>query len=126
MRKTVAGLVAVTTILALAGYAWSNNRTTDPIGVAVSPQTLVLSKDQGGAVTVHTAIPLSQVDPVGLALSGVPADAVWADDRGNLVCRFSETAIEAIVSPPRAVLTLVGNRIDGSVFSGSDSVRVIR
>jgi hypothetical protein len=119
--------VAVVAVLALglASQVFSNGRTTDPIGVAVSPQTLILSLDQGGAVTVHTAVPFSTVDRGSLTLNGVPADATWADNRGNVVARFSETAIEALVAPPSATLTLCGSLTSGDTFSGSDTVRVI-
>ncbi len=124
MRKATAYGAVAAFVLVLAGQVLSNSRTDDSLGIAVSPQTLILSLDQGGAVTVHTAIRYSDVNTGGLTLNNVPADSTWADDRGNLVARFSERAVEAIVAPPSAVLTLEGAMTDGSPFAGSDSVRV--
>lgn len=125
MRRSVIVLTALACTTGLIGQAFSNSRTDDALGIAVSPQTLILSLDQGGAVTVHTAIKLSAVDAGSLTLNGIPAGSVWADSRGNVVARFSETAVEAIVAPPGAVLTLEGLMKDGTAFSGSDEVRVI-
>jgi len=126
MRRRFALLTALTCMLGLIGQVFSNSRTDDPLGIAVSPQTLILSVDQGGAVTVHTAIPFAGVNTDALALNGMPAEASWPDSCGNLVARFSEQEIEARVAPPVAVLTLEGQRADGTPFAGSDEVRVIK
>ncbi len=125
MRSKLA-VAATVCALVIVGQVWSNSRTEDPLGVAVSPQTLILSLDQGGAVTVHTAIRFSAVDGSSLTLTGVAADGVWADSRGNLVARFSEAEVEALVAPPSAVLTLEGMMKDATAFAGSDVVRVIQ
>ena len=127
MRKSLGVVLGAVAALGLASQVLSNSRTTDPLGIAVSPQTLILSLDQGGAVTVHTAVKFSTVDTESLKLNGVPADAAWADSRGNVVARFNEAAVEALVAPPAAVLTLCGTYTngDGGMFSGSDVVRVI-
>ncbi len=125
MRKGLICALTVALAVSLTNQAFSNARTDDPLGVAVSPQTLILSLDQGGAVTVHTLIRLTAVNTESLTLNGVPADAAWADSRGNLVARFSESEIEAIVAPPSAVLTLKGVMNDGTAFAGWDEVRVI-
>jgi len=113
----------------VVSQVWSNSRTEDPLGIAVSPQNLILSQDQGGAVTVHTAIPYADVVPTSLLLGdlqgAVAATGTWADSRGNLVARFNEAEIEAMVAPPSAVLTLSGVMTDGTEFAGSDVVRVI-
>lgn len=97
----------------IAGEVWSNSRTEDALGVAISPRMLILGKDQGGAVTVHTQIPYINVDTSSFTLDGIPSDSVWYDDCGNIVARFSESAVEAAVSPPSAVLTLEGLMLDG-------------
>jgi len=125
MSRHIITAFAVCLALGLfADQALSNARTDDPLGVAVSPQNLLLSSDQGGAVTVHTSIPYGSVDCASLTLSGVPVVFTKADDCGNLVARFSETAVKAIVSPPEAVLTLSGILKTGEAFSGSDTVQV--
>ncbi len=125
MRRGFVLLTALVCTLGLISQVFSNNRTDDPLGIAVSPQTLILSMNQGGAVTVHTAVPFSAVDTSSLTLNGVAAEAAWADNCGNLVARFDEAEIEALVAPPGAVLTLEGVMKDGDTFAGSDEVRVI-
>ncbi len=124
MRRVMVSLLAVVVVLGAISTAWSNSRTDDPLGVAVSPQMLILGMDQGGAVTVHTAIKYSQVEAGSVTLNGLAAESTWADSCGNLVARFSETAVEALVAPPSAVLTLEGVMVDGTAFAGSDTVRV--
>lgn len=104
--------------------AFSNARTEDPLGIAVSPQTFLLSATQG-SVSVHTAIGYSTVDLESLALNGVAPTSTKADSRGNLVAKFDEAEIEALVEPPTADLTLTGLLKDGTAFSGTDRVRVI-
>lgn len=99
-------------------------RSTDPLGVAVSPQKLLLGTMQTGSVKVHTDIPIGLVDRSSLALNGVPATGSYADSLGQIVVVFDEAAIKAIVSPPSTVLTLTGRYTTGESFSGSDTVMV--
>lgn len=124
MRKSFF-LIGLTLIILLSTVAaFSGNRSTDPLGIAVSPHTLILNFEQG-AVSVHTDIPYSTVNKSSLALNGVPVWWTKADDRGCLVAFFHEDAIKAIVSPPSATLTLTGSTVGGTSFSGSDTVSVI-
>lgn len=111
-------------LLGAMGIAGSGERTTDPLGIAVSPQTLILNSDQGGRVTVHTDISARLVDRTSLALNGIPATGTGVDACGQIVGFFAEDAIEAMVSPPSAVLTLTGLYLTGEPFEGSDTVRV--
>lgn len=124
MKKAFFGasLLALLLLTAVAGF--SGDRSDDPLGVAVSPQNLILNWDQGGAVVVHTDIPYGAVDCSSLELSGVPVWWTKADDRGCLVAFFHEAEVEAIVSPPAAVLTLTGCDVYGEEFVGSDTVMV--
>ena len=121
-------LIVVTCLISLglfAGEALCGARTDDLLGVAVSPQTFILSLDQGGAVTVHTAIPYTTVDCSSLKLNGVAVSWTHVDSRGNVVGEFNEEAVKAIVAPPEALMTLTGTLRTGESFSGSDTVRVI-
>jgi hypothetical protein len=95
------------------------------VSVTVSPSTIVLGLDKGAAVTVHTDIPAGIVDGASVALSGVPAYLTKADACGNLVGKFRQEDIEAIVAPPAATLVLTGVTRDGVPLAGSDDVRVI-
>ncbi len=100
-------------------------RTEDPLGVAVSPQTFILSKDQGGAVTVHTDIPYSSVIAASMCLNGIAVSSCHVDSLGHIVGEFNEEAVKAIVTEPETVLTLTGTYKTGETFAGSDTVRVI-
>lgn len=125
-RRVIAGAgVLLLGMAILAGPAFSGERSDDPLGVAVSPQMLILGAEQG-SISVHTSIPFSAVDKTkSVTLNGVDAIYLKADDCGNLVGKYDEAAIKAIVAPPSAVMTLVGTYTDGTVFSGSDTVRVM-
>ncbi len=119
-------VIALCLVLVAATAVISGNRSDDPLGVAVSPQTLLLGSAQGGSVVVHTdGLPYSSVDPKSVTLNGIAATATKADLCGDLVAYFSESAVKAIVSPPSATLTLSGSKLDGTTFSGSDSVKVV-
>ena len=125
MYKPIAFICALCLVLAVTFAAFCGARTDDPLGIAISPQTLILNSVRGDRVTVHTDIKLSTVDTSSLALNGIPASGAWADATGCLVAGFDEAAVEAIVAPPNATLTLTGLYKDGAGFSGSDEVRVI-
>ena len=103
-----------------------NDPTSDDF-VIISPSTLVL-KSQGWTLTVHVAIPYSQVDVSTVRLEGVTPFSTFADDRGDLVCKFLREDIIALVSPvdepTERELTLSGNDIEGEEFSGSDTITI--
>jgi hypothetical protein len=116
------GMAAV--LMALVASSFGGARSTDPLGVAVSPQKLLLSTVQTGSVKVHTDIPIGLVDRSSLALNGVFATGSYADSLGQIVVVFDEADIKAIVSAPSTVLTLTGLYTTGEPFSGSDTVMV--
>lgn len=122
-KPRIAGL-ALFGLVFIAPLATGNQRTDDPLGIAVSPQSLRLDNVQAGTVKVHTSIPLCLVNPLMLELNGVPAIGAYADSLGQLVAVFDEGEIKAIVSPPFAELTLTGEYVTGDEFAGSDVVTV--
>ena len=93
------------------------------IDVKVSPHVIAL-RSLATCVTVHTDIPLGQVDRQSVALNGVLPTLTKADLQGNLVAKFAAKDIKDIVAPPSVVLTLTGLTIDGLPFAGSDNVQV--
>ncbi|MBU0677594.1 MAG: hypothetical protein KJ626_05710 [Verrucomicrobia bacterium] len=95
-----------------------------PLTIQVSPQALVLD-GPGVWVTVHTDIPLSYVDGDTVELNGIAADSVYADAQGNLVAKFDQAVIEAIVEVPSATLVLTGLTDDGVPFVGADVIVVM-
>ena len=93
------------------------------VSVKISPAALVLGVE-GTWVTVHTNVPFTSADRTSLLLDGVPAALAFADDRGYLVVKFAQGAIEAIVTPPEASLTLTGQFTNGTPFFGTDTILV--
>jgi len=122
-NRLMAGLIMFG-LVSTSLLAMGNDRTDDPLGIAVSPQVLLLGKVQTGTVKVHTYIPLFVVNPLSLELNGVPAIGAYADALGQLVAVFAEEEIKSIVAPPFAELTLTGEYVTGEPFAGSDDVGV--
>ena len=124
MTKRLVPAFALVLIIGLSVGA----STTQPIDIAVSPQSVNL-QFQGEWVTVHANILFSLVVPDSVALDGFPADIEKYDDRGYLVAKFKMTKMEdyhrGFLDEGRATLTLTGATIGGGSFSGSDTVRVI-
>jgi len=120
-------LVALCLVFVCATVLIAGGRSDDPIGVAVSPQTLLLGSSQGGHVVVHTdGLPFTVVVGSTVTLNGIKAKSVGSDLCGDLVAYFDEDEIKAIVAPPSVVMTLEGLKTDGTAFSGSDTVKVIQ
>ena len=126
MREILSAVGTMTLLICLfAAIAHSERLDPSWSSISISPHTLIIGHDQGG-VTVHTNIPYGAVDlSQEITLGGVPAVYVKSDLRGNLVGKFSEAEIEAIVEPPEALLFLEGYLKDGEPFAGSDIVQVI-
>jgi hypothetical protein len=97
------------------------NRT---VNIEIAPKTLLLGSTQGGEVTVHAEIAYSAVDHASLTLGGIAVSWTKSDSRGELVAKFDEGAVKAIVTPPAATLELAGFTADGEYFSGSAVVAV--
>jgi len=123
MRQILVAAIVIG-MLANAPGALAGARSDDPLGIAVSPHTLVLGADQSGTVLVHTDIPLSTVAVDTLELNGIPASGAFADSLGHVVAAFEEADVKDIVSPPSADLTLTGLYLSGDEFSGTDTVLV--
>ena len=82
--RTAAGIGVLLALIVYASPALSGGRSDDPLGVAVSPQTFIIGMEQG-SVSVHTDLPLSQVDrSAGVTLNGVAAIGIGADDKPSL------------------------------------------
>ena len=115
--KKRAWIAIVCLLLGCGQLTLSAGRPTSDI--LISPQTLLLDRTQSGNVTVHTYVAFT--GQANVTLEGIEARVIYSDDCGNLVAKFDEDAIKAIVAPPKATLAL---SIEGEHI-GSDTVRVI-
>ena len=95
--------------------------------VIISPSTLVLSSE-GWGLTVHVAVPYSQVAASTVNLDGIVPLFTFADDCGDLVCKFDREDIFAYVGevdePTEMTMTLYGGYVGGGDFSGTDTITV--
>ena len=122
MKKTIVALGALCLIMsAFSGDLASDQDLT--VSVKVSPNTIALNS-KVHSVTVHAGISYSSVASGTVTLEGIPALYTFADDRGNLVAKFSMSDVKDIVEPPQATLVLRGETKAGESFRGTDSVRV--
>jgi hypothetical protein len=94
------------------------------ISIDISPSTLNTAY-QGQVVTVHTDISYEIVAGATVKLNDI--DIAWwkADDRGNFVAKFNAQDVIGIVEPGMATLTLTGDTIEGTFFSGTSTFKVI-
>ncbi|UCE61304.1 MAG: hypothetical protein JSU63_06065 [Phycisphaerales bacterium] len=129
MKGTVVCACALGVLLGCLVDTVSSKESADAlisdIVIAVSPSTIVLGCDKGSSVTVHADIPFASVDRASVEMDGVVPYLTKADNRGDLVAKFNQQAIEAIVAPPAFTFTLTGVTVGGEPFSGSDTVRVM-
>jgi hypothetical protein len=99
------------------------------IGIQVSPSTILLNWKAKGDVriTVHADVSFRLFDTsdIQVDLGGVPAIYIYADARGDLVGKFPYEAIKELVGPGTATLSLTATAKDGTVYFGSDDVRVV-
>jgi len=117
---SVGVFVAVLGLFAVHGLSDGSDLT---VNIKVSPHVIAL-RSKSTWVTVHVDIPYSRVAVSTVTLNGVSARLCFADDRGDLVAKFSAAKIKAIVSPPKATLVLSGATKDEVPFSGSETVAV--
>jgi len=106
------------------GFTALSASATEVVSVQVAPHMLLLSKVQSGEVTVHVGIPFSIVVESTIFMNGVAVSWTKADDCGNLVAKFDEESVKAVVEAPSTTLTLIGTTTGGVDFSGSDTVKV--
>lgn len=118
------GLAAFGLVALLGGTIQARSEDVRKVTIQIAPAMLLLGATQSGSVTIHTDIPYTIVDGSTVQLSGIPASATFSDDCGNLVGKFPEAKVKAIVGPPEAILTLTGSTKDGLPFAGSGVVSV--
>lgn len=102
----------------------ADSAPTQTVNIEIAPKAMLLNTTQGGEVTVHSEIAYSAVDHASLTLGGIAVSWTKSDSRGELVAKFDEGAVKAIVAPPAATLELAGFTAGGEYFTGSAVVAV--
>jgi hypothetical protein len=137
MKRSIVSLLALVVIVSMTstlvfaekgscrrvGNIPSAAEAEGEIFVKVSPNTIVIASP-GDWITVHTDIAYGSVDTSSITLNGVAVAWTKSDLRGNLVAKFAQADIKAIIAPPEVTLTLSGLTNGGEPFTGSDTVAV--
>jgi hypothetical protein len=139
-KKAVIATLVLISLIGIAGSVQAQNGGTvvstvdsvvDGVEITIAPSTLTLDVDSGEWVTVHTNIGYyTEYDSdVVLQLNGVNVAWTKSDNCGNLVAKFAQTDIIAIIDTEaiengEVTLLFTGNTIDGP-FSAEDTIRVI-
>ena len=122
----VAGILVGLSAGSALSYRSGKDGGDGEFAMYVAPATVV-QKAPGDGVTIHTDVPLAAVadGSVAVAVDGtaVPVNAVFADDRNQLVARVSASDVIEAAASETATITLTLVR-DGQVQSASATVRV--
>ena len=100
------------------------------IGIEVAPNTLNI-QSQSQVVTVHTTIKYVSVDHDNVYLNGIEISSWKADNLGYFVAKFLMSEVKALaddgglIAPGETELTLVGYTIEGTEFTGAQTITVI-
>lgn len=130
-KKALIATLILISVIGIAGSVQALEEDAVDVEITIAPSTLTLDVGSGEWVTVHTNIGYySEYDPdVVLQLNGV--DVAWtkSDNCGNLVAKFVQEDIIAIIGSEaiengEATLVLTGGTIYGP-FSADDTIRVI-
>lgn len=116
-------------VLALVALTIAPLRAGDveEIAIQCSPAVVNLSATPNGNwFTVHADIAYGTVVKASVELNGIPVNWTKADDRGYLVAKFLLGDVRSILVVGNNTVTLSGTTIDGGVFTGSTTVRVVK
>ena len=99
--------------------------------IQVAPQTIILGRTANSGnvwVTIHADIDFSSAYVVSVEIEGnsgqtIDAEFTFADNRGDLVAKFSYDDVAYLLGPGDATLTLQVED-DGNTYTGSDDIRV--
>ena len=137
MRRATLGLLSTLLLFSItAAHPATSPIPADEveIDIQVSPSTILLNwKAKGDVrVTVHADVSygfFNEILPGDLSveLDGVFATYIYSDARGDLVAKFPYEMIKDLVAGGNgtATLSLIAEAEDGTIYRGSDDVRVV-
>jgi hypothetical protein len=132
MKKATLGLLSTLLLFSImAALPASSGIPSDDveIGIQVSPSTILLNWKAKGDVriTVHAEVSfrLFDTNDIQVELGGIPASYIYSDARGDLVGKFPYELVKELVGPGTSTLSLRAVAKDGTVYYGSDDVRVV-
>jgi len=96
----------------------------------IDPDTLNLAS-KGKWITCYIWLPeeynVARIDPNSVLLEGeIQAESLWLDEEEQVaIAKFSRSAVQGILNIGRVKLTITGQLADGTIFEGTDVIRVI-
>jgi len=99
-----------------------------PADVNIEPDTLNL-QSKGNWLTCRIRLPedynVADIDPNSIFLEGIiSADSLQINNNAAVV-KFSRSEVQSILSIGENEITITGELLDGTVFEGTDTIRVI-
>ena len=132
MKKVTLGLLSTLLLFfVMAALPAPAEGPTDDveIGIQVSPSTILLNWKAKGDVriTVHADVSfrLFDTNDIQVDLGGITASYIYSDARGDLMGKFPYALVRELVGHGTATLSLTAVAKDGTVYYGSDDVRVV-
>ena len=98
--------------------------------IDIDPDTLNLAS-KGKWITCYIWLPeeynVARIDPNSVLLeNAVQAESLRVDEEQQVaVAKFSRSTVQGILNIGRVELTITGQLTDGTVFEGTDVIRVI-
>jgi hypothetical protein len=97
------------------------------IDIQCSPAVVNLQTSPNGTwFTVHADIAYRLVNAATVTLNNIPVKWTKVDNLGYLVAKFQLADVRGLLLPGDNTLTLKGVTVDGLLFSGSATVRVVK
>ena len=98
---------------------WSGATSDRPCAARpASPEVVVLDVD-GAWLTVWVDLPVGDVSPSTVAMSGVAPSWLIGDEEGDVLAAFNLEALRAAAGLPWGILVLTGQTRDGRDFAGT-------
>ncbi len=123
MKKTIISLLLLVVFVFVSAVLANSACKGDDPAIKISPKTLKLSGPVS-TLTVHSNIPASTVVFDTVALEGIAATSVFADDLGDLVAKIDITELKDSLTPGVLTMTLTGITVDGEAFAVAGTLTV--